>query len=131
MDAMTINIQNEMVRALQRPERISYQPLLDGVTLSAEGGQARASLENLRTLLQHNRRVLGCICGPAGVLIVFQTGECYLATGFCAGSRGMRTKGFAQFSQEAGLGQQKDLLRFLSALPSDTSGLLCFPVQPN
>jgi len=58
------------------------------------------------------------------VLVVFATGETYLATGFGIGNTSEATYRFARFIESIGWGRSRPIYKFLSTLPTDFQGTL-------
>lgn len=80
-----MRITHEMVSAFQAGV-MEYQPHLPGLALEPETGDPAATTRNLVALVETGRPILAVIGGSRGVLIVFMTGETYLATGFASDS---------------------------------------------
>lgn len=94
-----------------------YQPIFRGEPLEVEAGEPKASLDNLRKMIKEGLEVQSVlVVEDANVLVVFKTGETYLATGFDIGDDSVATKSFAEFL-EFGLGYttQVDWFNLLEA----------------
>ena len=108
-----------------------YIPVFAGQEMRPEGSLPEASLENLRQLLAAGLEVKWFRVGPdRSVLVEFETGENYLATGFSFGEPGDLTWAFAQFAEEAGEGVAKINFNFLAAMPQDLQGPIPIPPRP-
>ncbi len=90
-----------------------YLPTFRGEELAVEMSDPAASLKNLRKLLKAGLKVLSVTMFEGeNVLVVFTTGETYLATGFTVGEVD-DVSFFAQFLSEAGLGKTSEWLHTL------------------
>ena len=106
-----------------------YIPVFRGGELRAEGSLPEVSLENLRHLIAVGLEVKWFTAGPdRSVVIEFESGEKYLATGFSFGDTGDLTWAFCQFIEEINLGTAKINFNSMAALPHDWVGEL--PVIP-
>lgn len=101
---MNIDLESRMLQAATENE---YLPVFRGEPMDVEASMPEVSLKNLRKLLAAGLKVTSMMVVENGhVLIVFQTGETYLATGFAVASVednhvGDPTRMFAQFASEA------------------------------
>lgn len=90
------------VESPMRSVEDAYQPTFRGEPLEVEASLPEVSLRNLRVLLKAGLKVVSMLIVENGnILVVFQTGETYLATGFACGEASDLTKFFGQFLSEA------------------------------
>lgn len=125
---MKIDLESTMLKAAQDGE---YQPVFRGEALDVEASMPEVSLRNLRKLLEAGLKPVSMIAVEHGhILVVFQSGETYLATGFALanvqGSRaGDPTRMFAQFASEAFPGNQRDWENYFGwFFPADYEGVI-------
>lgn len=105
---MQIEIESQM-RSAARDGVDGYQPIFRGQPLEVEAAIPEVSLKNLRILLKAGLQVASMIAVESGhILVVFKTGETYLATGFAVGEASDLTKAFAQFASEAFPGSRRE-----------------------
>lgn len=105
---MQINVESQM-RLAAVGGVDAFQPVFRGEALRVEAGIPEVSLENLRKMLGTGLKVASMVAVENGhILIVFKTGETYLATGFSIGEDSTGdmmpsdlTKAFAEFAAEA------------------------------
>jgi hypothetical protein len=128
-EVLILHTESEMMRAWKQGVG-GYTPMFREEPMTPEDGSPGPSLQNLRFMLRAPLKVQFMFAGPqAQVLVVFTTGETYLATGFGLGHRDLKTKALAQFSHEIGLGSKQDCYDFLSAMPPDYQGVILVPQQ--
>lgn len=116
----TVNVTSPMLALLSR-EGVQYMPNWPGVNLLPETGDPANSLQNVRSLLQEGLTFNEFIAGPAGILLLFQTGEAILLTGFALGG-GPRTRALAEAASEIGIDNQDALHHWYTALGRDYEG---------
>ncbi len=113
----------------------AYQPVCPGLTLEPETGDPAVTARNLHALFfsSSERRILDVIaCGrrPGPVLIVFNSGEVYLAAGF---SIGENSDDLARFLVEHTGGTIVDdfdaMREYLQAWPTDLAGPVHIPSE--
>lgn len=102
-----VSVISPMLTLLTQPG-VQYQPERPNLPLLPETGDPRASLENVRLMMNEGLTYSLFIAGPAGVVLNFQTGESILLTGFALGG-GPRTEALALAAHEIGLGPQEEL----------------------
>jgi len=121
---MKIDISSQIVTAF-KTGCSGYIPIFEGETLAPEGGLPETSFENLNTILAHGWTVVAIWIGESqNVLVVFASGETYLATGFSVGNKSEATFRFSRFIESIGWGKGRAIYKLLSALPSDFQGTL-------
>lgn len=101
----------------------SYQPENNGIPLDKETGDPQASLTNVCRLVQAGLVIHDIFIRPTGALILFSTGEQYLATGLRVGEEAP-TLALAEIASKAGYGPWAKLLRMYTNLPRDYDGRL-------
>lgn len=102
----------------QRASEDTYTPMVDGKALDCECNSVQITLKNLNELLAappggkgRRRSVVSVYSVEGNVLIVFDTGETYLATGFRLGSAEEETHQLALFiAKHLYAGEHADLL---------------------
>ena len=99
MSKINVNSPEEMKEALETGCD-GYIPVFQGEEMLAEGALPEVSLENLRRLVAAGLKVKQFIGRNRNVLVEFETGEAYLATGFSFASDDEATMTFAQFVGE-------------------------------
>lgn len=105
-----------------------YTPVFRGETLIPEYSDNDASLKNVRRMLSVGLKICGLNVGPNGnVLVIFDSGETYLATGFAVGEYSLLVQALAEIAVESGLGKMRDWMRYLTTLPSE--GMFSGPLQ--
>jgi hypothetical protein len=111
-----------------------YQPVCGGVKLDPECGDPETTTRNLHQIVSSSpgRSILAVISSANGqVLIVFKTGETYLATGYSIGSDGPGTAALARFLIEHNNGDWMDdydwMHRVLINWPPDMAGPVALP----
>lgn len=123
-----IHIEDAMRRAW-REGVFRYRPIFQDEPLDEECGQVEVTLKNLRKIVKGGAKVCGFHVSKAGtVLVCFNDGQSYLATGFAVGERDIKVKALSQFTAEIGLGTLEKIHEFLAALPDNYEGPLEFPV---
>ena len=115
-----------MVRAFRDGED-TYQPVFDGQDLQTECGNPVTTLNNLAKLVNGDRKVVCFYLNHGHALIVFATGETYLATGFSYGPQQDGVKELAVCAAKHLGCDHKELLSILSALPLDFDGPMPLP----
>jgi hypothetical protein len=123
---MKIEIESPM-RALARDnEPDAYQPVFRGLELEVEAQIPEVSLRNLQVLLKAGLRVATMAVVEHGhILVTFEMGETYLATGFAIGVASDLSLAFAKFASEAFPGTQQDWENHLAyMLPAGWRGLI-------
>lgn len=108
---MNIDIAGPMVSA-QRAADDTYTPVVDGTKLNLECGNVQVTLANLNRLLtvepdKIRREVVSIYSVRGNILVVFDTGESYLATGFALGSDQPESSELALFAVKHGLAEKK------------------------
>jgi hypothetical protein len=121
-----------MVEAQRVGEPDTYLPLLNDRTLALECHDVEATLANLRDLTDISskklqRRVVSIYAIDGRILIVFDTGETYLATGFSLGSNERETTELALFAARQKLDEKGECLAVCRSLPANFTG----PVLPH
>jgi hypothetical protein len=110
---MKIEIESAMRRAA-RENIDAYQPMFRGEPLDVEASLPEVSLKNLTALLDAGLRVSSMTVVENGnVLVAFETGETYLATGFSVGVEAATTTAFAKFAAKAYGCDVKEWIAFL------------------
>lgn len=99
----------------------TYQPNWT-MPLEYEDGSPEVSLRNARKLFDSGLTYLAFVHGKGGTLIIFETGEMFLACGLYLGG-GEGTEALATLADEIGLGDQ---LEWFQALPRDYEGPIGF-----
>ena len=104
----------------------SYQPENSGIPLESEAGEPQPSLRNLRKLLDAGLAISDIFVRPTGALILFSTGEQYLATGLriADAANPARTLALVEVAVKAGFGPWEKLVRMYSNLDADYEGRL-------
>jgi len=95
----------------------SYRP--DMESLAPETGDPQVSLENLRRIVAAGPMIWKILVRPTGVLVLFDGGEQFYASGLRVGTDGPATEALARIAVEAGFGTYERLLRFYRHLPQD------------
>jgi len=95
----------------------TYQPEMND--LAPETGDPQVSLENLRRILAAGPVIWKILVRPTGVLVLFDGGEQFYATGLRVGTDGPATEALARIAAEAKFGTYERLLRFYRNLPED------------
>jgi len=111
---------NEVVKMLDEPG-IQYHPEWDGIALEPETGNPQVSLENCRRLFSKGLTWLGFVAGPAGIVVIFETGETILSTGLALGG-GPRTEALAALAAKIGLGPENELAEWYTSLGAEYRG---------
>jgi len=115
---MNVPVISEMLRLFHEGiER--YQPSLSGFNLEEETGDPGKSSRNLAKLLE-GHRLVGSITVHKGdrALVLFNTGEAYLALGFGLVSPEKR-EAVTRFAAKIGYGEYERLKSFYDAIPDD------------
>lgn len=120
---MKIDIASPMVAAFHDGAD-TYAPICNGEELEVECGSAKITLRNLSKIINPNRRVVSFMLAHGQVLIVFNTGESYLATGFGYGHEQEEAHQFALFASKHGFGNHEDLFKHISGIPDNIVGPL-------
>ncbi len=121
---MKIEITNPMVAA-HREGIDTYTPVFDGADLEAECGNPAITLRNLSKIVQPGREPVAFHANHGQVLVIFESGEAYLATGFSYGSMVEEVLRFAEFAAKHGFGNDlSELRRDLASIDVDWTGLL-------
>jgi hypothetical protein len=113
-----------------------YRPVFRGRSLEIENGSVEVTLRNLREIDREiglRSRVTNILVGPRRqTLIVFSSGETYLATGFSVGSSDMKVRGLAEFVRDTHLSQDSvaEIFETLASLPEEYEGDLPFDNLP-
>jgi hypothetical protein len=134
VESVEIDIAGPMVAA-QRGDVGTYQPVVDGKKLALESGSVQATLSNLNRLTDTStkklqRQVVSIYALNGRILVVFDTGESYLATGFSLGSDERETSELALFAVKHKLGRSKrDCMSLCRTLSPNHTGLV-FPLPP-
>jgi hypothetical protein len=120
-----MNIVTEALRMFREGVE-SYQPENTGISLEPESGEPQPSLRNLRKLLDAGLAISDIFVRPTGALILFSTGEQYLATGLRIGDAAnpARTLALVEVAVKAGFGPWEKLVRVYSNLDGDYEGRL-------
>jgi hypothetical protein len=118
-----VSIVSDMLRIFR--DGGHYLPVSQDVPLLPETGDPQVSLGNLHVL---DLVAQDMIAGRGGVLILFASGEQYLATGFRVGG-GPATEKLAKYAAEQHFGDYGRLLWAWSALADDYEGKLPKPIQ--
>lgn len=110
-----------------------YTPTFKGADLEEEQECPAISSRNLSRLLETGRRVQTMLVNTQRqVLVVFHTGETYLATGFTVGKKGDEVATFAKFAAKAGYGDATELFETYANIPESWLGELPSPDhEPN
>lgn len=102
-----------------------YQPTFRGHELHEEGGVTRISLDNLKILVEPLGRAMRVSVGPGqGILVEWNGGMCYLATGFSIGYRGEGPTGLATFLTSQDFGDMGDFRNVVAGLDENFRGTL-------
>lgn len=123
---MKIDIAGSMVTAF-RDGSDTYTPIFDGEELDVECGSAEVTLKNLARIVTPNRRVVSFMLAHGHVLIVFSTGESYLATGFSYGHDLDEVHRFAEFVAKHTGHDLEEVYGAVSGLPPDYAGPIQLP----
>jgi hypothetical protein len=115
-----VRIVSDVVKMLDEPG-IQYHPEWNAIDLEPETGNPQASLENCHRLLSKGLTWLGFVAGPAGIVVIFETGETILSTGLALGG-GPRTEALAALAAKIGLGPADELARWYTSLGADYRG---------
>lgn len=115
---MFIDIESGTVRAWKTGVE-SYVPVFDGRPLEEETGSPEPSRRNLQVILQKTE-LASLVPGTSGVLVVFCTGETYLATGFSI-TDDLRCKALAKFAAKSKNADANALYSVYRSLPADWS----------
>jgi len=115
-----VRIVSEIVKMLDEPG-IQYHPEWNGIDLEPETGNPQVSVENCRRLLSKGLTWLGFVAGPAGIVVIFETGEAILLTGLALGG-GPRTEALADLAAKIGLGPAEELARWYTSLRGEYRG---------
>jgi hypothetical protein len=131
---MKIHITSPMVEAFIAGTG-TYTPVFDGGELETENGSAAVSERNLAKIVNPNRRVVSFFLRHRYVLVSFDTGDSYLATGFSYHGRSSRVKAFAKFAAKHAqfaaayeLDSYDQMLELVAGLNEDYVGPL--PIEP-
>ncbi len=122
---MDLPIQSDIIRAFNQEVK-DYQPICQGLTLEHECGDPAVTTRNLR-LLARDRAILAVIAdGKRGVLVIFKTGEMYIATGYSIGKDAVGTSELAKFLVEFNDGDltesYEEMYEELVTWPADLAG---------
>jgi hypothetical protein len=123
---MQIEMASPMLLALRNGDD-TYQPVIGGLTLEVECGEPEISARNLAKVMDcvgKDRLVLGFFLQHGHVLVIFASGEAYLATGFGYGHEQAQVSHFAAFAHEQGFGAYTHLFNMLSGLDADYNGAM-------
>lgn len=114
---MKLDISSPMIQAFKRGDD-NYTPTFDGVDLELERGDAAVTLRNLDEIVGTHRPVRVFYLAKGQVLVIFETGETYLATGFGYGHEGDEVFRFALFAAKCGYydGNHEELFKTLSRM---------------
>ena len=104
----------------------NYIPLNGLAHMHEEGGTTAHSLENLHLLTIDNKVTKIEIGKNQGVLVTFEDGDTYLATGFGIGYKGYGPQGFATFASKNGYGTFNEVFQTIQDLPQDWTGVIGF-----
>ena len=115
---MKIRIDGEMLAAMRAGED-TYTPIFGNEELDLERGDSRVTLENLRKITSQGRRAIGFYACSQHVLVIFDTGETYLATGFGYGNKQEEVQRFADFASSQGFGDRRSVLALFSSIKDD------------
>ncbi len=120
-----MNIVTEALRMFREGVQ-SYQPENAGISLEPETGEPQPSLRNIKKLLDAGLAISDIFVRPTGTLILFSTGEQYLATGLRIGDAAnpARTLALVEVAVKAGFGPWEKLVRMYSNLDGDYEGRL-------
>ena len=118
---MKIDIDTPMVAA-HREGIDTYTPVFDGSELEVECGNPAITLRNLEKIIGPKRQPVSFHGAHGQVLIIFDSGESYLATGFGYGSTVDEVMRFAEFAAKHGFGEVSLLRRQLIGLDVNWSG---------
>lgn len=122
---MKIEIASEMIGAFLNGQA-AYTPTTGSTQLENENGDTGVTLRNLDLLINEpgcNRIVLGFNLRHGQVLVIFATGETYLATGFAYGSDDDKVREFSIFAEKHGIVRSwKTQFSFLSAIDKSHAG---------
>jgi hypothetical protein len=104
----------------------SYQPEDSAIPLEAETGEPQPTLRNLQKLLDAGLVISDIFVRQTGALILFSTGEQYLATGLriADAAKPGRTLALVEVAVRAGFGPWEKLLRMYCNLDADYDGRL-------
>lgn len=127
---MRIRIDGEMLSAMRAGED-TYTPVVGSEELDLEHGDPVTTVKNLRRLVDMGRRAIGFCAGHGNVLIMFDSGESYLATGFSYGHRLDEVQRFAEFASSQGFGDARFLYDVFSGLPPEYEGPIQIVPQPH
>ncbi len=124
---MRIEIVSPMLAAFRSGVN-TYTPVFDGQELGLEDGDTPATLRNLDKLIGPDRKIIRFYLAKGQVLVIFDTGETYLATGFHYGHEQdqQKVRQFALFASKHGFGDDETLTTHLSALSANHFG----PLEP-
>lgn len=118
---MKIDINNPMLAA-HRDGIDTYTPVFDGVELEVECGNPAITLRNLEKIIGPNRQPIMFHGAHGQVLVIFDSGETYLATGFGYGSTVDEVMRFAEFAAKHEFGDLAVLQRELITIEQDWVG---------
>jgi hypothetical protein len=117
-----MNIVTEAMRMFREGVQ-SYQPENSEPALEPETGEPQPSLRNLKRLLDSGLVISDIFVRPTGALILFSTGEQYLATGLRVHEEA-RTLALVEVAAKAGFGPWAKLLATYTSLPKEYEGRL-------
>lgn len=123
-----IDVSGPMALAFQSGDD-TYQPVFPGTELELEYGQTKATLNNLNAILDSgNQEIAAFLLSSGQVMVVFASGNLYLATGFHYGHPGDEVHQFALFAAKHGFGNPDEIFAYLSAgLPPGESTVMTKP----
>lgn len=111
----------------------TYTPTFDdGCDMQPECGNPKITVTNLSRIVNPNRKVVHLHLGHGQVLVSFESGESYLATGFGYGHEQEEVHQLALFASKHGFGDHRELFIILSRLNTDYFGPIppCDPTYP-
>jgi hypothetical protein len=102
----------------------TYTPVFDGVEMEVECGNPEITLRNLSNLIRPVRQPIAFHASHGQILVIFDSGETYLATGFSYGSLVEEVCRFAEFASKHGFGNVEELQCHLKGIDVSWSGWL-------
>lgn len=109
----------------------TYTPVVDGCELKLEHGNVGNTLANLSQIVGPRREVVSVYVRKRQVLVTFNTGEAYLATGFQVPANKEDLEHLARFVFKHKVGgaaeSWQELVRWYSRLTADYEGPLVLP----